>query len=68
MGFPGTRERGVGGGNEGILGTAKAPARQDAVPMMTKAAGWKCLQGSKEACGENSPGPNNLAWLPSVSV
>lgn len=53
---------GVGGGNEAVLGIAKAPVRQDAVLMMTrKLLDVNVCEAVKRPAVRTTQGPNNLA-------
>lgn len=69
MGFSGSRERRARGGNKTILGTAKAPMRQDAVFMITrKLLVVNVCEAVKRPSVRTTQGPNNLAWLHFVSL
>lgn len=69
MGFSGSREKRAGGGNKTILGTAKAPVRQDAVFMMTrKLLDVNVCEAVKRPLVRTTQGPNNLVWLHFASL
>lgn len=59
----------MGGGNEASLGIAEAPVRQDAVFMMTRELlDVNVCEVVERPAVRTAQGPNNLAWLHSVSL
>ena len=68
MGFLGISDGG-GGGNGAILGQSKAPVKQAAVLMLTRELlDVNVCEEVPRPAVRSTQGPNNLAWLHSVSL